>query len=99
MTSFCHFTQDRPIEDICKKYSKGCEHCKTNIQYEEEVQFRYKNDFYCADCLADRLGIEKREYTAYQYYDIHGNFLGDSDRNTLSDILLDCSFVEYIRED
>ena len=34
-------------------------------------------------------GIEARPYTAYQYYDENGNYIGDSDGTPLYDLLDD----------
>lgn len=96
MNKWCILQVDKPSDNVCSKHEYGCEHCKSGDSYNDLVEFRYKNELYCTDCLADVLGIEKREYTAYQYYDIHGNFLGDSETNDLQNILLDCSFVERV---
>ena len=58
--------------------------------------FKYKGKTYCNSCLAEELGIEAREVNYNQYYDVHGDFLGDDNDGTLEDILLNCSFVESL---
>lgn len=37
--------------------------------------------------LGEHTGIEARPYTAYQFYDATGVFLGDSDETCLEDLL------------
>lgn len=37
--------------------------------------------------LEEYTGIEARPYTAYQYYDGAGNYVGDSDNDDLNEIL------------
>lgn len=41
------------------------------------------------DLLKKYAGIEARPYTAYQYYDENGNYIGDSDGTPLYDLLDD----------
>ena len=87
--------------EICKNHTFGCSGCydERNEFYHEEGTFKYNSKLYCEKCCAEAVGIELRPYTAYQYYDTHGDFLGDSETIELQDILLNCSVVEYIGDD
>ena len=43
--------------------------------------------------LEELTGIEAQKYTAYQYYDSAGNYLGDSNDNSVRD-LLNSAYIE-----
>lgn len=98
----CGFQDEIPITKYCEEYNRKCEHCSWEFQgkqrYNNIAEFKYKNDYYCENCMSDKLGIEKRECTTYDYYDVHGNYLGNSNDINLENILLDCSFVEFVGE-
>lgn len=96
---FCTLVKEKPNENVCDKHSVGCESCSYNGMYNEEAVFKCNGKLYCESCCAEAVGIEIRPYTAYQYYDAHGDFLGDSENVQLQDILLNCSVVEYIGDD
>lgn len=86
---------------VCKNHTFGCDGCydEHNEFYHDEAVFKYNDKLYCEKCYAEVVGIEIRPYTAYQYYDAHGDFLGNSETTELQDILLNCSVVEYIGDD
>ena len=98
-SNFCIMVKDKPIENICHMHTLGCESCSFGDSYNSEATFKYNGKFYCESWCAEAVGIEIRPYTAYQYYDAHGDFLGDSETTELQDILLNCSVVEYIGDD
>ena len=87
--------------EVCKSHTFGCESCYDEGfgLYSEDATFKYDGKFYCETCCAEAVGIELRPYTAYQYYDAHGDFLGDSETDELQNILLNCRFVEYVGDD
>jgi hypothetical protein len=49
--------------------------------------------------MADAFGIERREYTGVQYFDVHGDFIGDSFEMDLEDIFLKNSRIEYLGDE
>jgi hypothetical protein len=50
-------------------------------------------------CALQNIGIEKREYVSYQYYDARGDYLGDSGDMDDDDILSSRSDVKGIEEE
>lgn len=84
----CIASKVRPLENTCNRFMRGCEHCKEGLSYIGIANFHYNDDIYCEECLCEKLEIEKRPYKAYQYYDMYGNFLGDTENDDLCDILL-----------
>ena len=60
----------------------------TNEQYfdiEDARQYGTRNEYHLQ--LELHTGIVAKPYTAYQYYDSAGNFVGDSDNYTLKELL------------
>ena len=96
--NFCGYYKTQPHTKICDNHNYQCEHCSWDFQgvqrYQDMATYVIGNEVYCEKCAASAVGIEIREYTAYQYYDAHGNFLGDSNEVGLDDVLRNCSFVE-----
>lgn len=66
----------------------------TRAQYDElsNAAFLDGHDGF-HDLLEKYAGIEARPYTAYQYYDAAGNYVGDSNESGL-DELLQAAYVE-----
>lgn len=89
--SHCNHYTNSPINQICKHHAFGCEECISNLEYSEIATFIYNGKRYCEDCLSSIIGIEKRPITVTQYYDLHGNYIGNSDDTELEDILLNFS--------
>ncbi len=58
---------------------------KEQLEELEEIQSINRSDF--NELLEEYTEIEARPYTAYQYYDSAGNFVGDSDNNDVREIL------------
>ena len=50
------------------------------------------------ELLEEYTGIEVKPYTGYQYFDKVGNYIGDTDYNTL-DELLENAHIEIINEE
>lgn len=100
---YCGHCVSKPIKSICENHSMGCRHCATNKNgqrlYSEIVKWQYRGGRYCDECMADELGIERREYTGFQYFDAHGDFIGDSFDMDLEDIFLMNSRIEYLGEE
>lgn len=66
----------------------------TRTQYDEIASTSFcngRNGFH--ELLKKYTGIEARPYTAYQYYDAAGNYVGDSNEDGL-DELLQAAYVE-----
>lgn len=55
-------------------------------QYEELSFLASINDIEYYEKLSE-LGIEAKSYTAYQYFDEHDNYKGNSDDTTLDELL------------
>lgn len=51
----------------------------------EEAEILDSREFY--RLMEEYTGIEARPYTAYQYYDNRGNYIGDSSDSALEDLL------------
>jgi hypothetical protein len=60
---------------------------------EDTRQYGRRIDFH--RLLEETTGIRAESYTAFQYYDAAGNFIGDSDNYTLSD-LLENAYIEVV---
>jgi hypothetical protein len=99
----CGYHTDKPIENTCDNHSIGCKHCAINkngqLIHKEIVKWQYRGEQYCDECMADAFGIERREYTGVQYFDVHGDFIGDSFEMDLEDIFLKNSRIEYLGEE
>lgn len=99
---YCNFKNEIPTGKHCEEYSRKCEYCPCKLQgmqrYDSIAEYKYKDNYYCENCMSDKLGIEKRECTIYDYYDTFGNYLGSSNNTNLENILLDCSFIEFVGE-
>lgn len=66
----------------------------TRAQYDEIANaFFYDDRNSFRELLEKYAGIEARPYTAYQYYDVAGNYVGDSNEDDLDD-LLQAAYVE-----
>lgn len=66
----------------------------TKKQYDEIANASFcfgRNEF--NELLEKYTGVEARPYTAYQYYDVAGNYIGDSNEDDL-DNLLRAAYVE-----
>lgn len=59
----------------------------------EEAAILGSREFY--RLLEEYTGIEVRPYTAYQYYDNCGNYIGDSSDSALED-LLEAAYIEVV---
>ena len=92
----CYYHDYSPPKLFCHSHTFGCEECNNGELYSEIATFIYNGKRYCEDCLSSIIGIEKRPITVTQYYDLHGNYIGNSDDTELEDILLNFSGCEYI---
>lgn len=68
------------------------------MQYITKQQLReIRDSCYDIDEFHDKLeeytGIQARPYTAYQYFDDCGNYVGDSEESSLEDVL-DVAYIE-----
>ena len=52
---------------------------------EDARQYGTRNEYHLQ--LEKHTGIYAKPYTAYQYFDFNGNFVGDSDNYDLRDLL------------
>lgn len=59
----------------------------TNAQLQELVDALDEETSVYNEKLRKIAGIEARPYTAYQYYDENGDYVGDSDGTPLYDLL------------
>ena len=50
------------------------------------------------ELLEEYTGIEAKSYTGYQYFDGAGNYIGDTDYNTL-DELLENAYIQIVDEE
>ena len=68
---------------------------KITAQQYEEIQDAYDddNDQVFEEKLQEYTGIIRNPYTAYSYYDCHGNYVGCSDDFDL-DAILENAYVE-----
>ena len=64
---------------------------KQQLQEREDSTAYGMNEFH--RLLEEYTGIEARPYTAYQYFDNCGNYIGDSSDSELYD-LLEAAYVE-----
>ena len=87
----CHYHDEPQAQLICTNHTFICKECE-----EEIATFLYNGKQYCEDCLATIVGIDKRKVDYYQYYDAHGEYIGNSDDTELEGILLNFSGCEYI---
>jgi hypothetical protein len=92
---FCGYNDTRPEENICENHDVGCEHCKW-VSYTAVAKYQFKGEQYCEDCMANKIGIEQREYTVTQYFDSCGDYLGDSNSMDLEDVFLKDSMIECL---
>lgn len=83
----CYWT-DSAFKDSycnkCKEFSKFeafCPNCNEDI-----AEYEFEGKLYCADCMMQKLGIEKREVTTYEYY-VNGDLVGNCDD------YLDCEVI------
>lgn len=68
----------------CEDFSKFellCLECDADV-----AKFEFEGKSYCADCMMQELGIEKREVTTYEYY-VNGDLVGNCDD------YLDCEVI------
>ena len=65
----------------------------TKEQYEELQEAYDFDDQKLAEKLQEYTGITRRSYTAYNYFDCHGNYIGCSENLDL-DIVLRNAYVE-----
>ena len=69
----------------------------TKSQY-EEIQDAYEDGFQeLNQILAEHTGIIAHAYTAYNYFDVNDNYVGNSDEFDL-DVLLEAAYIE-VEED
>ena len=94
-SKFCILHATRPVENLCEHHSVGCEHCKA-INYSAIAKYKYVGEQYCEECMANRIGIERRERIVIQYFDSYGDFIGDGDSMDLEDIFLSDSMIECL---
>ena len=65
----------------------------TKTQYDELQKAYDIDDQEFTEKLEEYTGITRRSYTAYNYFDCHGNYIGCSENFDL-DILLENAYVE-----
>lgn len=65
----------------------------TNAQLKELENEAIMGDDAYHKLLLEYTGIEARSYTAYLYYDVDGNYVGNSEESTIYD-LLKAAYVE-----
>ena len=74
--------------DICDFYTFICKNCG------DSAEWKYNGKHYCSSCALEKIGVEKRPYNSYQYFDAHGDYIGDSNELEDEDILLKCGYVD-----
>lgn len=89
----CMYYQKTQTE-VCDNHSFLCEDCES-----DSAEWDYMGKRYCSMCALQNIGIEKREYVSYQYYDARGDYLGDSGDMDDDDILSSRSDVKGIEEE
>lgn len=65
----------------------------TNAQLKELENAAIMGDDAYHKLLLEYTGIEARPYTAYLYYDVDGNYVGNSEESTIYDLLKE-AYVE-----
>lgn len=72
---------------------------KITAEQYDELQEAYDIDEQkFAEKLEEYTGIVRKSYTAYNYYDLHGNYIGCSESFNLGD-LLDMAYVEVVDDE
>ena len=67
----------------------------TPEQYEELVEANDYDDQQFIEKLEEYTGITRKSYTAYNYYDCSGNYIGCSENFDL-DVLLESAYVRVV---
>ena len=67
----------------------------TPEQYEELVESHDYDDQQFIEKLEEYTGITRKSYTAYNYYDCSGNYIGCSENFDL-DVLLESAYVRVV---
>ncbi|MBR4291697.1 MAG: hypothetical protein IKT52_13835 [Oscillospiraceae bacterium] len=67
----------------------------TKAQYDEIIDAYATNDQLFVEKLEEYTGITRKPYTAYNYYTDGGDYAGDSEINTIDDILR-MAYVEVL---
>ena len=70
----------------------------TKAQFEElKEAYEIMDDQQFGEKLEEYTGIKREPYVAHNYYDLHGNYIGNSEEYDLDTILLN-AYVEVLED-